>query len=684
MNFKSVLIIVFIYGTNLLYAQWIQTNGPFGLTCQDLLFDKSGNLFLATNNQIYKSIDQGESWHSLKISGDKIVQTNTQRILIRNRNKIYYTNNEGVTWDSLEFISPVQDFAETKDSVLYVLLKTNKLLKSTVLKRTFENVDLPVNSVYINYSQLLADKENNLYLNCVVNTSDGPVDSLRIKYGVGVLFSLRDNSKVWKISFKDQWFIYHVNIDDRNKVYVATAKGFFKSNDFGKTFFNMNLISFSYYSSFKDKQICVTGPGEIYSSQNNGITWDTTKINAFRVASLGNNQIIAAGTSAGLWKWNNGNVQLFNTGITSSTISELVVDGNKIYAVALNGGVFSSDDFGSNWKLLGFENFHFFSAAKDPHGSFYVGTVGLGLFRKRNTNSVWEKVDNGLPERSWIKKILVVSDSLILTGGPQGIYRTTNQAKNWILSFDNTGYAMISTQSGKIILGSVDKYYFSSNGGNTWKNAETNIGTIRCFAIDSKNNIYAGTLWSGISKSSDDGISWNKVLDKVWYTTSIAIDSEDNVYACTQDGIYQSRDGGKNWFLYPSNIFLTSPTCLAIDSENHLIIGTQGSGVYRSVNKITSIDDFTLSVPFTFSLSQNYPNPFNPSTTIKFSIHNSQFATLKVYDMLGREAAALVNEEKTPGNYEVKFNGSNLSSGVYFYRLQSGSFSETKKFVLMK
>ncbi|MCL6097945.1 MAG: T9SS type A sorting domain-containing protein, partial [Bacteroidetes bacterium] len=65
-------------------------------------------------------------------------------------------------------------------------------------------------------------------------------------------------------------------------------------------------------------------------------------------------------------------------------------------------------------------------------------------------------------------------------------------------------------------------------------------------------------------------------------------------------------------------------------------------------------------------------------------IPNSQFATLKVYDMLGREVAMLVNEEKAPGNYEAQFDGSNISSGVYFYRLQAGSFSQTKKFVLLK
>jgi hypothetical protein len=96
--------------------------------------------------------------------------------------------------------------------------------------------------------------------------------------------------------------------------------------------------------------------------------------------------------------------------------------------------------------------------------------------------------------------------------------------------------------------------------------------------------------------------------------------------------------------------------------------------------------------PDEFILIQNYPNPFNPTTTIKFSIPNVetlhatslQHITLKIYDMLGREVATLVNEEKAPGNYEVTFNGTGLTSGIYFYRLQSRSFGETKKFVLLK
>ncbi len=90
------------------------------------------------------------------------------------------------------------------------------------------------------------------------------------------------------------------------------------------------------------------------------------------------------------------------------------------------------------------------------------------------------------------------------------------------------------------------------------------------------------------------------------------------------------------------------------------------------------------NVPASFALHQNYPNPFNPTTHFRFSIANFEFVTLKVYDLLGREIATLVNGKKSPGTYEVLFDGSKLPSGVYFYRLESGRFAETKKLILIK
>ena len=90
------------------------------------------------------------------------------------------------------------------------------------------------------------------------------------------------------------------------------------------------------------------------------------------------------------------------------------------------------------------------------------------------------------------------------------------------------------------------------------------------------------------------------------------------------------------------------------------------------------------SNPTVFKLYENYPNPFNPSTTLRYSIPEGSFTSIKIYNSLGSEVATLVNETKSAGTYEVEFNASDLSSGIYYYTLQAGSFSETKKMILMK
>ena len=103
---------------------------------------------------------------------------------------------------------------------------------------------------------------------------------------------------------------------------------------------------------------------------------------------------------------------------------------------------------------------------------------------------------------------------------------------------------------------------------------------------------------------------------------------------------------------------------------------------YYSVT--TAVEEKLNIIPDGFSLSQNYPNPFNPTTKIRFSIPNSSVVTLKIYDMLGKEVATLLNEEKAPGVYEVNVNTRYLSSGIYFYSIQAGQFSQTKKLMLLK
>ncbi len=98
---------------------------------------------------------------------------------------------------------------------------------------------------------------------------------------------------------------------------------------------------------------------------------------------------------------------------------------------------------------------------------------------------------------------------------------------------------------------------------------------------------------------------------------------------------------------------------------------------------ITDVGD-EHSNPASFKLYDNYPNPFNPSTIIRYSLPEDNFTTLKIYDAIGNEVAILVNEVKSPGTYQVEFNASALSSGIYFYNIQAGSFNQTNKMILIK
>jgi len=119
-----------------------------------------------------------------------------------------------------------------------------------------------------------------------------------------------------------------------------------------------------------------------------------------------------------------------------------------------------------------------------------------------------------------------------------------------------------------------------------------------------------------------------------------------------------------------------------INGEPMSIVFDPQNWILKNNTTVTAVEDFTL--PLEFSLEQNYPNPFNPSTTIEYNIPESGNVTLKVFDVLGNEVATLINGQNEAGTHKVDFDASLLHSGVYFYRIESGSFVETKKLMLLK
>ena len=127
------------------------------------------------------------------------------------------------------------------------------------------------------------------------------------------------------------------------------------------------------------------------------------------------------------------------------------------------------------------------------------------------------------------------------------------------------------------------------------------------------------------------------------------------------------------WNVYP---FLPSGNIIASDISTGLYV--------LKVGQTTSINHNNTEIIDNYNLSQNYPNPFNPATKINWQSPVNSWQTLKVYDVLGNEVVTLINEQQNAGTYQVDFDGSNLPSGVYFYKLEAGEFVETKRMILLK
>jgi len=150
-------------------------------------------------------------------------------------------------------------------------------------------------------------------------------------------------------------------------------------------------------------------------------------------------------------------------------------------------------------------------------------------------------------------------------------------------------------------------------------------------------------------------------------------------------GIWKTTNAGDTWFHQLNTTYDNFYGLHFADANVGFAVGYQGI-IAKTLDGggIISIKNISNEVPQNWMLSQNYPNPFNPSTKIKLEVKKSERIIIKVYDLLGKEIAALVNQRLNPGSYELTFNAGNIPSGVYFYRLEAGDFIQTKKMIFIK
>jgi len=232
--------------------------------------------------------------------------------------------------------------------------------------------------------------------------------------------------------------------------------------------------------------------------------------------------------------------------------------------------------------------------------------------------------------------------------------------------------------------------WLSLDDGLTWKVIPQPLLLSRClpqppFAWCSNGNILGGDFpWAarGLFLSTDSCASTTQVSD-IFPSALLALPHGGVLVGTDTTGIYFFSDNGDSIKTLNEDLTDLHLHAFAMDSSGNIYAGTNNGVWRRPLSSIVSVSQ-PPEFPTAFRLEQNYPNPFNPNTIIKFELPKASQVSLTVYDMLGREVSVLVNEKREAGVHEVKFEGSHLASGVYFYRLQAGDYVATKKLLLMK
>ncbi len=402
--------------------------------------------------------------------------------------------------------------------------------------------------------------------------------------------------------------------------------------------------------------------GNIYNSKDTGKTWTSEHPTSFPINSI-------------------------------YTTNGTYIYGPEIYALTTDSLFIKSEYPPSswhNWGALGY--FYGLGSAankgeySDNGTAYIVGVQGdfiaaSVIIRLRPPDSHWYSVGPS-SEIGELYGLTIPSTEYIYSCGVNGkILKSSNEGDYWIsqktpttqrlnsISFFNNEKGFAVGDSGTIL--------YTSNGGISPQNNPP-------WAFHLVKPINEDSIYS-LPKSI--GFTWQRAIDIdsdiVRYTLLLSADtcSTWKSYGPTTDTTLQVQ--------WPDDMPTVEKYFWAVIANDE-ISATPSLDVFSfNIITIADVEELNNNTPNKFSLFQNYPNPFNPNTTIKYTIpfvetHRNASVQLKIYDILGREVVTLVNERKSPGEYEVQFNGSNFPSGVYFYKLQAGSFSDTKKFVLLK
>ncbi len=686
---------------NLLQAQWIQTNGPFG-NPQAQCFATGGSYIYAgvANYGVYRSMDTGGTWEAVNtgLSNYSILSlaSSGPNVFVGTFQGVFLSTDDGASWSSaskgLMLNAPIYGLASI-DSILLAGTVNEGIFRSTNNGTTWAHVDSgPTNSYVTSFAKL----NNTIFASAS---------------GGGLLRSM-DYGMTWIQSDSGitNGFGQFVFVKD-GIVFVGTLNGLYMSSDNGSSWNESGpgvngkpLSSFAIVDS--NIFIGITNGNGVFSSSDNGTSWKPVPpaglidMTIFALVTCGEN--LFASTSDGVFTYKNNGATWTpaNLHVTTPIVNSLSVDSRNLYATT-DAGIFRSIDGGGSWTTLNNGLTTYVTSTFIASDTLLIAATANGPFRSTDGGLNWMHVDTSL---SYIPNAFAVIDTCFFAGVSAnfvrsgGIYISTNSGRSWVLrssSINVSAFAVISNGLGGTGLfgGTYSGVFRSMDNGASWVSLNSGLTDISVDALISNDkNLYAGTTNGNVFLSTDEGVTWNSIGTSLPRLPVRSLAANDNIIvAGTDDGAYGSTDRGITWIALNLGNW-GDQAVQTVVIQDSLVFGALsgtpfiGSGVWRCLTSklVTGVDERNNRILSNFNLLQNFPNPFNPTTVITYQLPMNTLVTLKVYDALGRLVRTLVNENQTAGTHSVTFNASNLSSGVYFYRLSAGNFVSTKKLMLIK
>ncbi len=472
---------------------------------------------------------------------------------------------------------------------------------------------------------------------------------------------------------------------------------------------------------------------ELYYTKNGGDTWvkgkdsinnyiySITHVSADSAYALGVKGLIALTTDGGE-NW---------TQISEShpSVSAIYFPSPSVgYADGDDGKLYKTSDAGENWGVVNDSSNGWSLFFLDDMTGFNAGPK---LMKTTDGGVHWNELNTGIsssdpsfPDPNY-QDVYFVNNNLGFAiyrdfSSGDGVIKTTDGGNMWTPlninhdKFDKK-YIYFADENLGFVSGT-STLYRTTDGGDNWDTLAVASGSTPGYfdELNSKVNFINSTTGffgrkGHIFKTTDRGDTWTDApIDNYTIPTQIQFVSDSIGYFISDTDtfgihthiLYKTTDGGNSWLDLTNELPTIGISSMFFTDENTGYLAGD-LGILKTTSggeTITSVHEFdNASIPANFKLYQNYPNPFNPTTKIKYSIPSSSQSPLqggarggltnvqlKIYDILGREVKTLVNKQQQPGNYEVTFDASTLSSGVYFYELKAGSFVQTKKMILLR